>query len=92
MANRKYDNEFKREAVRLAEKAKSEGRSVSDVAGNLGIKVKNLYNWIDKSAKDEKGNIVTDSELTKLKKELRDVKEERDILKKAVAIFSKQQK
>lgn len=92
MASRKYDNEFKREAIKLAEKAKAEGRSVASVAKNLGIESKNIYNWLNKSAKDEDGSIITDSELTKLRKELRDVKEERDILKKAVAIFSKQQK
>jgi len=92
MASRKYDNEFKREAIKLAEKAKAEGRSVASVAENLGIESKNIYNWLNKSAKDEDGSIITDSELTKLRKELRDVKEERDILKKAVAIFSKQQK
>lgn len=92
MKNRQYDDEFKREAVKLAQKAKQEGKSVSEVARNLGINAKNLFNWINKSVIDEKGEIVTDSELTKLRKELRDVKEERDILKKAVAIFSKQQK
>ena len=89
---RKYDDEFKREAINLAEKAKLEGTSVSTVAHNLGVNPNNIYNWMKKSVKDESGSIVTDSELTVLRKELAETKLERDILKKAVAIFSKQQK
>ena len=92
MGNRKFDNEFKREAIKLAEKAKAEGRPISKVAENLGIDVKNIYNWMNRSVKDEEGKIITDSELTALKRELAEVRLERDILKKAVAIFSKQQK
>ena len=92
MVNRKFDDDFKREAIKLAELAKSGGRSISSVAKDLGINSRNLYHWYNKSVKDEKGNIVTDSELTKLRRELVEVKLERDILKKAVAIFSKQQK
>ena len=92
MGNRKFDNEFKREAIKLAEKAQAEGKSVASVADHLGISSKNLYNWLDKSLKDDDGKIVTDSELTALRKELAETKLERDILKKAVAIFSKQQK
>ena len=92
MRNSKYNNEFKREAINLAERAKSEGRSMSSVAENLGIDVKNIYNWLSKSTKDDNGKIVTDSEMTLLRKELKETKLERDILKKAVAIFSKQQK
>lgn len=92
MGNRKFDNEFKREAIKLAEKAQKDGRSIASVAENLGISSKNLYNWLNKSEIDEDGTIVTDSELTALRKELAEVRLERDILKKAVAIFSKQQK
>lgn len=92
MKNSKFDNEFKREAIMLAEKAKAEGRSMASVAENLGIDAKNIYNWLNKSTKDDNGKIVTDSELTILRKELKETKLERDILKKAVAIFSKQQK
>ena len=47
---------------------------------------------MEKSVKNEKGEIITDSEYTRIKKELKEVRLERDILKKAVAIFSKQQK
>ena len=37
MKQSQYDNEFKREAIMLAEKAKEEGRSIASVASNLGI-------------------------------------------------------
>ncbi|MFC1596173.1 transposase [Candidatus Margulisiibacteriota bacterium] len=66
--------------------------SIASVAENLGISSKNLYNWVNKSSTDSTGNIVTDSEVTRLRKELAETRLERDILKKAVAIFSKQQK
>jgi transposase len=92
MSNRIYDDEFKREAIRLAEQARRSGKKIVDVAKNLGISEKNLYNWLNKSTKDESGHIITDSELTRLRRELAETKLERDILKKAVAIFSKQQK
>jgi transposase len=92
LSNNKYNDDFKREAIKLAEKARQEGRSMSSVAKSLGVNPKNIYNWMEKSVKNEKGEIITDSEYTRIKKELKEVRLERDILKKAVAIFSKQQK
>ena len=82
---RKYDEEFKKEAIRLA---KAGGKTISAVARDLGIKKGTLYGWVYSSATTETGEIVTNSEIVKLRRELADVKMERDILKKAVAIFS----
>jgi transposase len=92
-SRRKYDQEFKLEAVRLV----TDGdRGVAEVARNLGIHENLLYNWRRKYLDDTvhafpgKGHLKpADEELRRLKKELTDVKEERDILKKALAIFSK---
>lgn len=84
-----YDVEFKRQAIELA---KTSDKPISHIAADLGLKPNLLYNWISKSKVDEKGNIVTDTEITQLRKELAETKLERDILKKAMAIFSKQQK
>ena len=84
---KRYDNEFKRHAVEMY---RCSDMSATQVANELGIKKKTLGNWIAKSKTDEKGEIVTDSDLTKLRKELANVREERDILKKAIAIFYKQ--
>ena len=86
---RQYDDDFKREAIRLA---KTSGKAIAAVANDLGIKKGTLYGWVYNSAETETGEIVTNSELTRLKRELANVKEERDILKKAVAIFSTRSK
>ena len=92
-SRRKYDREFKVEAVRLVTEG---GRSVVEVAKDLGIHENQLYHWRQKYLGDTvyafpgKGHLKpAEEELRRLKKELIDVKEERDILKKALAIFSK---
>jgi len=92
-SRRKYDREFKLEAARLITDG---GRSVAEVSRDLGIHENLLYNWRRKYLDDTvhvfpgKGHLKpADEELRQLKKELTDVKEERDILKKALAIFSK---
>jgi transposase len=92
-SRRKYDREFKLEAVRLVTDG---GRGVAEVARSLGIHESLLYNWRRKYLDDTvhafpgKGHLKpADEDLRRLKKELTDVKEERDILKKALAIFSK---
>ena len=92
-SRRKFDREFKLEAVRLITDG---SRRVSEVARDLGIHENLLYNWRRKYLDDTvhafpgKGHLKpADEELRQLKKELTDVKEERDILKKALAIFSK---
>ena len=90
---RYYEKEFKLEAVlQIVEK----GRGVTEVAKGLGIPAGSLYTWIKKykaenqSAFPGKGNLTPEAEeLRKLRRELAGVTEERDILKKAVAIFSK---
>ena len=93
---RKYDREFKVEAVKLTIAG---GRTVAEVARNLGISENLLYKWKDKYAKDSqyafpgKGHLKpADEELRQMKKSLADVTQERDILKKALAIFSKEPK
>jgi len=90
---RKYDREFKTEAVRLVIE---EGRAVAQVARNLGIHENLLHKWKKNYEEDPqyafpgKGRLKEpDEEMRRLRKELADVKEERDILKKALAIFSK---
>jgi transposase len=82
---RKFDDDFKREAVRLV---KAGGKTVAAIARDLGITTSTLHTWKNKSVEMPSGEIVTNSEITRLKRELAEIKEERDILKKAVAIFS----
>jgi len=69
---------------------------VTDVANNLGIHRNMLQRWIKEFADDPNhsfpgnGNMRTpDEEIRQLQRRLRDAEEERDILKKALAIFSK---
>jgi len=93
---RKYDREFKIEAVRLVTE---DGRRATEVARNLGIHVNLIYLWKKQLAEDPKeafpglGRLkASEADLRKLQRELSDVKEERDILKKALAIFSKKRR
>lgn len=91
-----YDTEFKRDAVKLVIDG---GRRTSEAAKGLGINENVLYRWIKQYKEDPensfpgKGRLKPeDEELRRLKKELQDVKEEREILKKVVGIFSKTQR
>lgn len=90
---RVYDREFKKEAVRLVEE---NGRSISEVSEELGITGGLLHKWKKQLSDDPKSSFpgkghlkAEEEELRKLRKELADIREERDILKKAVSIFSK---
>ena len=91
MSNRRtYDRQFKIDAVRLLRES---GKTATEIADNLGIKRDLLSRW-KKEIADEtkkaftgKGN-PRDEEVVRLKKEITDLRMERDILKKAMAIFS----
>ena len=94
MSNRRtYDRQFKIDAVRLL---KESGKTATEIADNLGIKRDLLSRW-KKEIADEtkkaftgKGN-PRDEEVVRLKKEITDLRMERDILKKAMAIFSRKE-
>ena len=92
-SRRKYTKEFKLEAIQLAEQR----GNAAEVARNLGVKPNILTRWIREYKADQKyafpglGRMKEpEEELRQLRKELADVREERDILKKALAIFSKE--
>lgn len=91
ITRRKYDRQFKIDTIRHLENS---GKKVSEVARDLGIRYDLISRWKRELAEDNikafpgNGN-PRDEEISRLKKELADVKMERDILKKAVAIFSK---
>lgn len=102
MAKRKtksYPESFRREAVRLADQP---DRTAADVARELGIHVGQIYNWRTQFNKLSKGQFtVADganysqqekAEIRRLKKEVADLKQERDFLKKATAYFAKADK
>jgi transposase len=90
--NRKrYSKEFKLEAVRMLEAGDRTGQQIEV---DLGIGSGQVYKWRKELAASGQrafpGNgTPRDEELARLRKELARVSEERDILRKAVAIFSK---
>jgi transposase len=79
---RKYDEEFKREAVRKV----FEGQSVASVSRELGVSENQIHNW---KRVIRLSNTPAENELIELKKKLREVEMERDILKKAALIFGR---
>ncbi|MBI3609636.1 MAG: transposase [Nitrospirae bacterium] len=86
---KRFDWEFKISAVKMVTEG---GHKAAEVARSLGIHQNQLYNWKRKfsdqgeKAFPGKGHLT---ELAALRRKLRDVEMERDILKKAVGIFSK---
>ena len=92
MSNRRYDPDFKREAVRMVIE---EGLGVREVERNLGITHGVLKDWVQKHRDHQDAGFSArtapespEAELKRLRKENERLQRERDILKKAVAIFS----
>ena len=90
---RTYSREFKVEAVRLLE---TSGKSASQVERDLGIGKGNLWRWKRELAADSEnafpgqGRLTAEQErLRQLERENEVLRQERDILKKVVAIFSR---
>ena len=79
---RKYDDEFKQQAVKKI----IDGQSVASLARELGVAESLLHKW--KQAKIS-GASNAEREVIELKKRLREVEMERDILKKAALIFGR---
>lgn len=92
--HRRYDEEFKAEAIRLAALP---GRTTKEVADSLGIHPNQLTFWKrifkkkSKALRPIKCDDPKDLLISRLEKEVSRLREERDILKKAVGIFSKPQ-
>ena len=90
---RAFTDEFKAEAIRLV---LDEGKTVSAVARELDLTASALRTWVERARADRtkgKTGLTTAEreELSRLRKELRVVRMERDILKKAAAFFAKDQ-
>ncbi len=87
---RKYDADFKKKVVRMIES----GRTVPDVAQSLGIGTNLIYYWIKRAKKKKETpgvepDISFDEEKVALQKRIKELEQERDILKKALGIFSR---
>jgi transposase len=92
---RSFDREFKLSALKLVIDS---GKSVKTIAAELGISDNTLFNWKKKYLEDAKnafpgkGHLKPEQEeLRKKDKEIARLKMERDILKKAIAYFTKEQ-
>jgi transposase len=83
--NRKYDPQFRQEALKQVES----GRKVSSVAQALGISEALLYGWRKKALGHPINGTTGSGELEALRKQVKQLETERDILKKALAIFSR---
>lgn len=88
----KHDEEFKKMIVNLCETNKD--KTMSDIAREYGLTRTSITQWRKKygTITTSTGEITSNDEILKLKKELQQVQLENEILKKAVAIFSKEQK
>ena len=92
---REYTKQFKESAIDLYRR-NSEEKTPKDVAEELGISTENLRRWLRESQESEEKNIKAfpgqgnprDEEMARFKKEIADLRETNEILKKAVAIFT----
>ncbi len=80
---RKYDDEFKRQALQMI----ANGQAVRSVAQALGIGENLLHKWKQAARLQQSPD---EREAVKLRARLRQVEQEREILKKALSIFSRQ--
>ena len=90
---RRFDDDFKAQAVRLV---LDDGKSVGSVARDLDLTATSLAEWVKRARADRthgKTGVATAEreELARLRKENRELRTEREILKKAAAFFAKDQ-
>lgn len=90
---KKHAEEFKREAVRLLENRGE--RTVADIAASLGVAENLLHAWKRKlgsaaeQVRRERGGETPEEELKRLRREVTQLRQERDVLKKSVAVFAR---
>ena len=96
MSKREYTTEFKREVLAMAATG---GKSISELERDLGISTGLVYKWRRRYRIDEAGSKLAPSEereaaaeIRRLKRELEVMRQERDVLKKAIQIFSQDQR
>ena len=90
MSAKRYTEEFKIEAVK---QVSERGHPVAEVAARLGVTSHSLYQWIKRYSLpqvEREASKDQQTEIRRLKAEIKRVTEERDILKKAATYFAKQ--
>ena len=95
-ARRKYDKDFKQEAVNMVLKG---GMSRAEVSRRLGINVNLISRWVQEFQGDEAGSFPgngklkpDDLERRRMEQEIRDLREENAFLKKTASYFASQKK
>jgi transposase len=87
---RKFTEEFRREAVRLASGSE---RPLKDLAAELGISPPTLRSWMSEVSAEKQAAparvLTLEEQVRKLQRENERLREEREILKKATAFFAK---
>lgn len=89
VSRRKYDAAFKEEVLQMV----FNGRAVSEVARSLGIGENIIYRWKSRyRTRENKGEeqVLSAPDYQALLRRIRELETEREILKKALAIFSRQ--
>jgi transposase len=86
-----YPEQFRREAVELVR----QGRSILDVAESLGMSQQSLRNWcrqeqVDRRERDDAITSAERQELRELRRRVRRLEQERDVLKHATAFFARE--
>lgn len=89
-SRRKYDADFRKEVIKMVES----GRIVPDIAQTLGIGRNLIYQWLKRSkantnSLENSSTVSFDAEKAGMYKKIKDLEMERDILKKALGIFSR---
>lgn len=88
--NKRHSEQYKKEAVKLL---LSSGKTLAEVAEEVGVSVATLSNWKRLYAKGKKRSGADDidlsAEMLKLKRDNERLKKENEILKKAAAFFAK---
>jgi len=85
LKRRQYDADFKASTLRLI----SEGRSVSDVARSLGINENLIRKWKSAAGQTLPAQVTIDDEKASMLRYIKQLEAEREILKKALSIFSR---
>lgn len=91
MSRNRYSEEFRAEAVQLV----LQGRTYQSVADALGCSIYALRTWVQKAQAANDPDVVTPAEraeIRELKAQLAQVRMERDLLKKACAVFAQDTK
>jgi transposase len=86
-----YPPEFRREAVQMVRS----GRAVRDVAESLGVNQQSIRNWVkqdqlDRHERDDGLTSAEREELRELRRRVKRLEQERDLLKRAAAFFARE--